>query len=174
MQVIIVFLNNIFRFCSEHHRFLTHMLWEAFLTGLIIFQLLTLCVFFLLWSCVCGWWLQRYERSLLWFRSHSGQTKACVQNTNKAARLGDCPWQATFSGKYHLLCGFLDCTASTPSFYLSLKTQHSVAHMSTFSSLRTKLKTLVKEHSDYIRSYVNSVESVKEIGHGVESYWPLA
>lgn len=45
-----------------------------------------------------------------------------------------------------------------------------MVHVSTFSSLRTKLKTLVKEHSDYIRSYVHSVESVKEIGRGVESY----
>lgn len=121
-----------------------------------------------------GWWLQRYERRSLWFRSHWEQTKACVQNTNKAARLGDCPWQAASSGKYHLLCGFLGCTASAPSFYSSLKTRHSVVRASTFSSSRAKLNTLVKEHSDYIRSYVTSLESVKEIGRGVESYWPLA
>lgn len=40
------FPNNIFHFCSVHHWFLMHMLWEAFLTGPIIFQLMTLCVFF--------------------------------------------------------------------------------------------------------------------------------
>lgn len=85
-------------------------------------------------------------RRLLWFSSHSGQTKACVQNTNKAARLGDCPWQAASSGKYHLLCWFLDYTTSAPLFYLSLKTQHSMGHVSTFSLLRTKVKTLVREH----------------------------
>lgn len=157
----------------KHRRFPTHILWEAFLTGLIIFKLLTPCVFFLLWSCVCGWWLQR-EEACFGLAHTRGRRRLVCKTQIKQPGWGIVPDRPLPLVNITSSAPFWTAPPQLHHFISVLKTQRSTGRASTFSSSRTKLKTLVKEHSDYIRSYVNSLESVKEIGRGVESYWPLA